>query len=109
MRGVAREVLEETFGKPRESIRLDGVELKMVDAFKYLRSTLSADDSEDKEITGIIQTGWKSWRDVSRVLCDRKMTVKLRGEGVLNCCKTSDDVRGGGSTCEENKRGGGSS
>ena len=39
----------------RESIRLDGVELERVDAFKYLESTLSADSSEDKDISGKIQ------------------------------------------------------
>ena len=38
------------------------------------------DGSEDKEVTSRIQAGWKSWRDVSGVLCDRKMPVKLKGK-----------------------------
>ena len=64
----------------RESIRLNGVELRRVDAFKYLGSTLSANGSENKEITERIQAGWKSWRDISGVLCDKKMQVKLKGK-----------------------------
>ena len=63
-----------------DSIRLDGVELRRVDAFRYLGSTLSADGSEDKEITERIQAGWKNWREVSGVLCGRKMPVKLTRE-----------------------------
>ena len=51
-----------------------------MDAFKYLGSTLSADGSEDKEITGRNQVGWKSWRDVSGELCARKLPVKLKGK-----------------------------
>ena len=63
-----------------ESVTVEGVELKRVDSFKYLRSTLSANGNEDKEITRRIQAGWRSWRDVSGILCDRKMPVKLKGK-----------------------------
>ena len=63
-----------------KSIRLADVKVKRVDAIKYLESTLSADGIEDKKITERIQAGWKSWRDISGVLFDRKMPVKLKGK-----------------------------
>lgn len=36
---------------------MDDVEIKRVDAFKYLGFTLSANGSEEKEISGRIQAG----------------------------------------------------
>ena len=88
----------------RKRIRLDGVEVKRVDAFQYLESTPSADGNEGKEITAGIQAGWKSWRDVSGVLCDRKLPVNPKGKVYKTVVKTTNDVRGEGSICEENKR-----
>lgn len=64
----------------RERIRLAGEGLTRVDAFEYPGSTKSADGSEDREISGRIQAGWRSCGDVFRVLCDRKMPVKLKGK-----------------------------
>lgn len=63
-----------------ESIWLDGVELKRTDGLKYLGTILSADGSEVRKISGKIQTGWRSLRDVSGVLCGMKMLVMLKGK-----------------------------
>ena len=61
-------------------IRLDGEVIKSVDGFKYLGSTIIVDGSEEREVTRIIQAGWKNWREVSGVLCDTRMPVKLKGK-----------------------------
>ena len=62
----------------RVEVRLDGEGIKSVDGFKYLGSTITVDGSEEKEVTRRIQAGWNNWREVSGVLCDRRMPVKLK-------------------------------
>ena len=64
----------------RVEVRLDGEVIKSVDGFNYLGSTITVDGSEEREVTGRIQPGWKNWREVSGVLCDRRMPVKLKGK-----------------------------
>ena len=64
----------------QRGIRLGGEDIKTVGCFKYLGSTMVVDGGEELEITRRIQAGWKNWRDVSGVLCDRRMPVKLKGK-----------------------------
>ena len=40
--------------------------------------TLAEDGELDAEVTHRVQSGWKNWKRVSRVLCDRKMNVKIK-------------------------------
>ena len=40
--------------------------------------TLADDEELDAEVTR--QTGWKNWKRVSGVLCDRNMNVKIQGK-----------------------------
>ena len=68
------------------------MELKRLHAFKYLGSTLSADGSEDKEITERIQEGWKNWRHI-RGIVRQKNASDIRGEGVQNCGKEAVPVQ----------------
>ena len=60
----------------RVEVRLDGEVIKSVDGFKYLGSTITVDGSEEREVTRRIQAGWKNWREVSGVPCDRRMPVR---------------------------------
>ena len=64
----------------RVEVRLDGEVIKSVDGFKYLGLTITVDGSEEREVTRRIQAGWKNWREVSGVLCDERMPVKLKGK-----------------------------
>ena len=51
-----------------------------VDHFKYLDVVVSADGSCEEEVRRRIQAGWQSWRRVSGVLCDRKLSARLKGK-----------------------------
>ena len=48
--------------------------------FTYLGSTLVEDGKRDAEVTHRDQSGWKNWKRVSGVLCDRRMNVKTKGK-----------------------------
>ena len=62
------------------SIRLDGLEIKRVDKFKYLGSVVEDGGDMEKEVKHRIQAGWNNWRAASGVLCDRKVPLKLKGK-----------------------------
>lgn len=53
--------------------------LKKVEAFRYLGSTLSGDGELEREINGMIQIGWKNWRKCSCLICDRKVSARVKG------------------------------
>ena len=42
--------------------------------------TLAEDGELDAEVTHRVQSGWKNWKRVSGVLCDRRMNVKIKGK-----------------------------
>lgn len=55
----------------------DGQDLKKVDCFKYLGSTLSADGDRFPDSR---QLRWLEWRQVTRVLCDRRLPIHLKAK-----------------------------
>ena len=57
-------------------IQLHGEAVKRVKTFPYLESTLAEDGELDAEVTHRVQSGWKNWKRVCGVLCDRRMNVK---------------------------------
>ena len=71
-------------------------------SLEYLGSTITVDGSEEREVTRKIQAGWKNWREVSGVLCDRRIFPER--ESLQDSSTTSHDVWHGGYTNQEGER-----
>ena len=54
--------------------------LKKVTNFKYLGSTLSSDGKLDQEVEKRIQAGWRNWKRLSGVLCDKRISARQKGK-----------------------------
>ena len=63
-----------------EELKLQGEKEKRAKNFKYLGSTVSNDGRCEEEVRRRIQAGWMSWRKVSGVLCNKKLSAKVKGK-----------------------------
>ncbi|KAK3507571.1 hypothetical protein QTP70_028647 [Hemibagrus guttatus] len=62
------------------TVRLQGEEVKKVQEFKYLGSTVQSNGECGKEVKKRVQAGWNGWRKVSGVLCDREISARIKGK-----------------------------
>ncbi|KAK3547041.1 hypothetical protein QTP86_009244 [Hemibagrus guttatus] len=62
------------------AVRLQGEEVKKVQEFKYLGSTVQSNGECGKEVKKRVQAGWNGWRKVSGVLCDQKISARIKGK-----------------------------
>ncbi|KAK3557178.1 hypothetical protein QTP70_024694 [Hemibagrus guttatus] len=62
------------------TVRLQGKEVKKVQEFKYLGSTVHSNGECGKEVKKRVQAGWNGWRKVSGVLCDQKISARIKGK-----------------------------
>ncbi|KAK3512367.1 hypothetical protein QTP70_007366 [Hemibagrus guttatus] len=62
------------------TVRLQGEEVKKVQEFKYLGSTVQSNGECGKEVKKRVQAGWNGWRKVAGVLCDRKISARIKGK-----------------------------
>ncbi|KAK3532754.1 hypothetical protein QTP86_028122 [Hemibagrus guttatus] len=61
------------------TVRLQGEEVKKVQEFKYLGSTVQSNGECGKEVKKRVQAGWNGWRKVSGVLCNQKISARIKG------------------------------
>ncbi|MCJ8730181.1 hypothetical protein PDJAM_G00181210 [Pangasius djambal] len=62
------------------TVRLQGEEVKKVQEVKYLGSAVQSDGECGKEVKKRVQAGWNGWRKVSGVLCDRRISARIKGK-----------------------------
>ncbi|KAK3506359.1 hypothetical protein QTP70_011304 [Hemibagrus guttatus] len=62
------------------TVRLQGEEVKKVQEFKYLGSTVQSNGECGKEVKKRVQARWNGWRKVWGVLCDRKISARIKGK-----------------------------
>ncbi|KAK3542667.1 hypothetical protein QTP86_032413 [Hemibagrus guttatus] len=62
------------------TVRLQGEEVKKVQEFKYLGSTVQSNGECRKEVKKRVLAGWNGWRKVSGVLCDQKISARIKGK-----------------------------
>ncbi|KAK3546377.1 hypothetical protein QTP70_026172, partial [Hemibagrus guttatus] len=62
------------------TVRLQGEEVKKVLEFKYLGSTVQSNGECGKEVKKRVQAGWNGWRKVWGVLCERKISARIKGK-----------------------------
>jgi hypothetical protein len=61
-------------------VRLDGQVVPKKDIFRYLESMLQKDGDIDEDLSHRIKAIWLKWRQVSGVLCDPRVSLKLKGK-----------------------------
>ena len=64
-------------------INLQGQNLERVNTFKYIGATLAENGDLDAEMTHRIQSGWQNWTRVSGILCDRRISLRVKGKVYL--------------------------
>ncbi|KAK3575517.1 hypothetical protein QTP86_029268 [Hemibagrus guttatus] len=62
------------------TVRLQGEEVKKVQEFKYLGSTVQSNGECGKKVKKRVQAGWNGWRKVWGVLCDQKISARIKGK-----------------------------
>jgi hypothetical protein len=61
-------------------VRLDGQVVPKKDTFRYLRSMLQKNCDIDEDVSHKIKAGWLKWCQASGILCDPRVSLKLKGK-----------------------------
>ena len=48
--------------------------------FKYLGSTVQSNGECGREVKKRVQAGWNGWRRMSGVICDRRVSDRVKGK-----------------------------
>ena len=62
------------------TVKLQGEEVVKVEDFKYLGSTVQSNGECRREVKKRVQAGWNGWRRMSGVICDRRVSARVKGK-----------------------------
>ena len=78
------EYMESKFSKRRTNsnleVRIEDDTIPQVKRFKYLGSIIQNDGEIEGDVNHRIQAGWMKWKSASSVICDKRVTLKLKGK-----------------------------
>ena len=58
-------------------MKFEGEPLSSVNSFKYLGSVIDGSGGRGKDVDGRIKAAWSRWSDLSGVIYDKKVPMKL--------------------------------
>ena len=61
-----------------ENIKLGDGPIQTVKVFKYLGSMFAAEGGPETDVNDRVKVTWAKWREMSGVMCDKKMPIKLK-------------------------------
>jgi hypothetical protein len=62
------------------NINIEGEDLEKSTQFKYLGSIISSDGDTLPDARARVNAAWMKWREVTEVLCDRRMPNRLKAK-----------------------------
>ena len=62
------------------AVKMQGEEVTKVEDLKYLRSTVQSNGKCGREVKKRVQAGWNGWRRMSGVICDRRVSARVKGK-----------------------------
>ena len=64
----------------QEEVAIGSSPLKTVTSFRYLGSLIQESGSVEEEIQSRVTTAWSKWREISGVVCDKMMPLRLKSK-----------------------------
>ena len=64
----------------QEEVAIGSSPLKTVTSFRYLGSLIQESGSVEEEIQSRATAAWSKWREISGVVCDKKMPLRLKSK-----------------------------
>ena len=61
-----------------DKVKRGGEEINNVTTFKYLGSMFDAEGGTTTDFKNRVRLAWNKWREVTGVICDKKVPVKLK-------------------------------
>ena len=60
-------------------VAIEGAVIQRVTRFRYLGSIIEENGEIDEDVNQRIKIGWKKWKNASKVLCDKRISLRVKG------------------------------